>query len=67
MQHGKLSRPYEALRDKPRGMVTCIEPSPSPAIADVPKKEPKALIKHEQREEYLGHVIKAFNEVMRDS
>lgn len=32
-------------------------------LGEAPKEELKALIKHERREEYLGHVIKAFNEV----
>ena len=32
-------------------------------LAEASKEELKALIKHERREEYLGHVIKAFNEV----
>ena len=32
-------------------------------LAEASMEELKALIKHERREEYLGHVIKAFNEV----
>jgi DNA-3-methyladenine glycosylase II len=32
-------------------------------LGEAPREELKALIKHERREEYLGHVIKAFNEV----
>jgi DNA-3-methyladenine glycosylase II len=32
-------------------------------LQDAPKEELKALIKHERREDYLGEVIKAFNEV----
>ncbi len=37
---------------------------PEPAqLAEASKEEMRTLIKHERREEYLGHVIKAFNEV----
>src|SRR5947199_3427705 len=32
-------------------------------LADASKEELKSLIKHERREEYLGNVIRAFNEV----
>jgi DNA-3-methyladenine glycosylase II len=32
-------------------------------LAEASKEELKTLLKHERREEYLGHVIKAFNEV----
>jgi DNA-3-methyladenine glycosylase II len=32
-------------------------------LGEAPKEELKALIKHERREEYLGHVIRAFNDV----
>jgi DNA-3-methyladenine glycosylase II len=32
-------------------------------LAEASKEELKGLIKHKRREEYLGHVIKAFNEV----
>ncbi len=32
-------------------------------LGEASKEELKALLKHERREEYLGHVIKAFNEV----
>src|SRR5206468_6429718 len=32
-------------------------------LAEASKEELKALLKHERREEYLGQVIKAFNEV----
>src|SRR5437660_12428197 len=31
-------------------------------LADASREELKVLLKHERREEYLGHVIKAFNE-----
>jgi len=36
---------------------------PEPGQLAEASNELKALIKHERREEYLGHVIKAFNEV----
>jgi DNA-3-methyladenine glycosylase II len=32
-------------------------------LSDAPKEELKVLIRHERREEYLGNVIRAFNEV----
>ena len=32
-------------------------------LGEAPKNELKALLKHERREEYLGEVIKAFNDV----
>ncbi len=32
-------------------------------LGDAPKQELKTLLKHERREEYLGEIIKAFNQV----